>query len=36
MGDKAYRQRINAWVDEQWLAKDQRLAELLAGKTDAP
>lgn len=29
VGDKAYRQRINAWVDEQWLAKDQLLAELL-------
>ncbi len=36
MGDKAYRQRINAWVDEQWLAKDQLLAELLAGEADAP
>jgi 1-acyl-sn-glycerol-3-phosphate acyltransferase len=29
VGDKAYRQRISAWVDGQWLAKDQLLGELL-------
>ena len=36
VGDKAYRQRINAWVDEQWLAKDQLLSQLLAKEAARP
>ena len=35
VGDKAYRQRINNWVDEQWLAKDQLLSELMAAPAAA-
>jgi 1-acyl-sn-glycerol-3-phosphate acyltransferase len=29
MGDKAYRQRISAWVDQQWVEKDQLIESLL-------
>jgi 1-acyl-sn-glycerol-3-phosphate acyltransferase len=29
MGDKAYRQRISAWVDQQWGEKDALIDELL-------
>jgi 1-acyl-sn-glycerol-3-phosphate acyltransferase len=29
-GDKAYRQRISAWVDQQWTEKDQLIDELLS------
>lgn len=29
VGDKAYRQRISAWVDEQWRDKDRQIDELL-------
>jgi 1-acyl-sn-glycerol-3-phosphate acyltransferase len=32
VGDKPYRMRINAWVDEQWSAKDQLIDELLASR----
>jgi 1-acyl-sn-glycerol-3-phosphate acyltransferase len=31
IGDKAYRQRISAWVEQQWLEKDRLIDELLAG-----
>jgi len=31
VGDKGYRQRLGAWVDEQWQAKDRLIDELLAG-----
>jgi 1-acyl-sn-glycerol-3-phosphate acyltransferase len=31
ISDKAYRQRIGAWVDHQWTAKDQLIDELLRG-----
>jgi 1-acyl-sn-glycerol-3-phosphate acyltransferase len=30
VGDKAYRQRIGAWVEEQWADKDRLIGELLA------
>jgi 1-acyl-sn-glycerol-3-phosphate acyltransferase len=30
LGDKAYRQRISAWVDAQWVEKDALMASLLA------
>jgi 1-acyl-sn-glycerol-3-phosphate acyltransferase len=37
LADKAYRQRIGAWVDEQWLDKDRLLDQLLpAGPLAAP
>ena len=29
VADKAYRQRLGAWVDEQWREKDQQIGELL-------
>lgn len=29
VGDKAYRQRVGAWVDEQWAQKDALIGELL-------
>jgi 1-acyl-sn-glycerol-3-phosphate acyltransferase len=29
MGDKAYRQRISAWIEQQWTEKDQLIDELL-------
>lgn len=29
LGDKAYRQRINAWVEQQWSDKDRLIDELL-------
>jgi 1-acyl-sn-glycerol-3-phosphate acyltransferase len=35
IGDKAYRQRISAWVEQQWIEKDQLIAELLRGDRDA-
>jgi 1-acyl-sn-glycerol-3-phosphate acyltransferase len=28
IGDKAYRQRLSTWVEEQWLAKDELIEEL--------
>jgi 1-acyl-sn-glycerol-3-phosphate acyltransferase len=36
MGDKAYRQRIGAWVEQQWAEKDRRLDELLGGAAAPP
>lgn len=30
VGDQAYRQRIGAWVEQQWAAKDRLIGELLA------
>jgi 1-acyl-sn-glycerol-3-phosphate acyltransferase len=35
MGDKAYRQRISAWVDTQWSEKDRLYDELLSVTPDA-
>jgi hypothetical protein len=35
VGDKAYRQRINAWVETQWSEKDRLIDELLAGTREA-
>ena len=35
MGDKAYRQRIGAWVDEQWAAKDALIESLLKADAEA-
>jgi 1-acyl-sn-glycerol-3-phosphate acyltransferase len=32
VGDKAYRQRIGAWVDAQWREKDQLIDEILAAQ----
>jgi len=32
VGDKAYRQRIGAWVDAQWCEKDQLIDEILAAQ----
>jgi 1-acyl-sn-glycerol-3-phosphate acyltransferase len=29
IGDKAYRQRLNAWIDAQWVEKDVLIGELL-------
>jgi hypothetical protein len=29
IGDKAYRQRISTWVEQQWTEKDQLIDELL-------
>jgi hypothetical protein len=29
VGDKAYRQRVSAWVDRQWAEKDRLIGELL-------
>jgi 1-acyl-sn-glycerol-3-phosphate acyltransferase len=34
--DKAYRQRIGAWVEQQWVEKDRLIDELLRGAPDAP
>ena len=31
VGDKAYRQRLNAWVEQQWRDKDSLIDSLLAG-----
>ncbi len=31
IGDKAYRQRINAWVEQQWVEKDALIDQLLRG-----
>lgn len=36
IGDKAYRQRISAWVEQQWSEKDQLIDELLRGDGDVP
>ena len=30
IGDRAYRQRLNAWVEQQWVEKDRLIDELLA------
>jgi 1-acyl-sn-glycerol-3-phosphate acyltransferase len=35
VGDKPYRQRISAWVDEQWADKDRLIDELLQGSGEA-
>jgi hypothetical protein len=35
LGDKAYRQRISAWVDAQWAEKDALIAALMRGETRA-
>ena len=35
MGDKAYRQRISAWVEQQWSEKDRLIDELLRGDREA-
>ena len=32
LGDKAYRQRIGAWVEQQWLDKDRLIDDLLAAE----
>ena len=34
--DKAYRQRISAWVEQQWTEKDRLIDELLAGGPNLP
>jgi 1-acyl-sn-glycerol-3-phosphate acyltransferase len=31
VGDRAYRQRIGAWVQQQWLEKDRLIDDLLRG-----
>ena len=36
IGDKAYRQRISAWVEQQWTEKDALIDELLRGAPHAP
>jgi len=36
MGDKAYRQRISAWVELQWIEKDRLIDELLRGAQGEP
>ena len=36
IGDKAYRQRISAWVDQQWSEKDALIDELLRDARNAP
>ncbi len=36
LGDKAYRQRIGAWVEQQWTDKDHLIGELLPGSAPAP
>ena len=36
IGDKAYRQRISAWVEQQWAEKDALIDELLRGAPHAP
>ncbi len=35
MGDKAYRQRLGTWVDEQWSDKDRLIDTLLPAPTQA-
>ena len=32
VGDKAYRQRLSAWVEQQWVEKDRLIDDLLAGR----
>jgi 1-acyl-sn-glycerol-3-phosphate acyltransferase len=36
LGDKAYRQRIGAWVEQQWLEKDLLIDALLRDAAGAP
>jgi hypothetical protein len=36
VGDKAYRQRIGAWVEQQWAEKDALIDELLRGAPPVP
>ena len=36
IGDKAYRQRISAWVEQQWREKDGLIDALLRGDRDVP
>jgi hypothetical protein len=35
MGDKAYRQRIGAWIDAQWAEKDALIDSLLQADVQA-
>jgi hypothetical protein len=35
VGDKDYRQRIGAWVEQQWAEKDLLIDELLEGTRSA-
>ena len=35
VGDKAYRQRISAWVEQQWSEKDALIDKLLCAERDA-
>ena len=35
-GDKDYRQRIGAWVEQQWAEKDRQIDELLGSVQNAP
>ncbi len=36
LGDKAYRQRLNAWVDQQWVEKDLLIDGMLGASRQAP
>ena len=36
IGDKAYRQRIGVWVEQQWVEKDALIDELLRGAPPVP
>jgi 1-acyl-sn-glycerol-3-phosphate acyltransferase len=36
IGDKAYRQRISAWVEQQWVEKDRLIDQLLRGAAAPP
>jgi 1-acyl-sn-glycerol-3-phosphate acyltransferase len=36
IGDKAYRQRIGAWVEQQWAEKDALIDQLLRGAPPVP
>ena len=35
IGDKAYRQRISAWIEQQWRDKDQLIEDLRRGEQEA-
>jgi hypothetical protein len=35
VGDKAYRQRLNAWVEQQWVEKDLLIDGMLAASRQA-
>ncbi len=36
IGDKIYRQRISAWVDQQWIEKDKLIDQLQSGARNPP